>query len=550
MTSGRDPARRLLALLDDERTIETRPAADVRADLAAHGVDPAPAIALARRLASERASPASVLLDAVVDDEATEDDVGRLETAPIAEVRGAVPAGTAASVAAGAGLRAGRPSNVVGIRRARSRRLVLGWTGSLAGIAACLVVLAVVWPDIPGLDALRRPTAPDQSVAMSVEQGAPADQDSSLDERAIDPQDDRSAAPGLARLAAPTAPAEPQRAPAAPTSRLQYVAPPGPVGGAPDAASPSEQEAFTGEFRSGESADSRPVAEEVGRSTAAPVSPGVASDAELRALGEAAGRLVGRVAVEQDRVGPPDTLSDTVPGEPPAPGAAVLLEPVPADIAPAVPTTRPKPEQPVSQLADAAPAVPVPSPKPDAPAPTSDEIIAALGTDQQEVRSGGVRVLNVVAAPESSAPPVTSALPELESAFVTVEQPAGAVAVTGLSSETEIAALRAPDERVTALLIVDPTLLPEPVSAIGPMARANLPEGDLIDRLADARRAANGRAVVALVSLEGPAGARDAAIVVRDATDELAQFRLPPTLLRGLLGDRAVGYELVTIPAR
>src|SRR5262249_58941486 len=58
-------ARRLLALLVDE-AIETEPMAEVRADLAALGLDPARAIALARRLATgATASPAVALLDKV-----------------------------------------------------------------------------------------------------------------------------------------------------------------------------------------------------------------------------------------------------------------------------------------------------------------------------------------------------------------------------------------------------------------------------------------------------------------------------------------------------
>ncbi|MEE8272413.1 MAG: hypothetical protein V3R98_11885 [Alphaproteobacteria bacterium] len=157
-------------------------------------------------------------------------------------------------------------------------------------------------------------------------------------------------------------------------------------------------------------------------------------------------------------------------------------------------------------------------------------------------------------APDSyAAPPVaSSAAPEPDAGLDLAEQAAGDAADAVEFSDTVVATLRGPDERVTALLIVDPTLMPEAMTAVGPMAPAgaDLPKGDLIDRLADARRAANGRAVVALVSLEGPAGVRDAALVVRDATDASAGLEPPSTLLRGLLGDRAVGYELVTIPAR
>ena len=120
------PARRLLALLTDEQAIETEPIAEVRADLAALGLDPSRAIASARRFAAGAASPAVALLGRIAKAEESDDEIRRLEHGEITAVRRGLEEGTTAATIANAQRVAGRDSNVVGLRRRRSRRLLYG----------------------------------------------------------------------------------------------------------------------------------------------------------------------------------------------------------------------------------------------------------------------------------------------------------------------------------------------------------------------------------------------------------------------------------------
>lgn len=146
MSAAVRPARRLLALLEDEPSLESRPRAEVDSDLAMLGVDSAGSIQFARGLAAANAGPATALLDAVIDDESVAAEIAALETADIDDVRGRLPAGAIAAVTAEAQRRAGQHSNVVGIGR-RRRSAVWAWTGSLVGMAACaLIVVAAWWP--------------------------------------------------------------------------------------------------------------------------------------------------------------------------------------------------------------------------------------------------------------------------------------------------------------------------------------------------------------------------------------------------------------------
>jgi len=135
------PARRLLALLADEQTIETEPIAEVRADLAALGLDPARAIASARRLVAGSASPAVALLGRIAEAEEIDDEIRRLEQADIAAVRRSIEEGATAATIANAQRAAGRDSNVVDLRRQRSRRLIYGLSGLAAALAASLVLI-------------------------------------------------------------------------------------------------------------------------------------------------------------------------------------------------------------------------------------------------------------------------------------------------------------------------------------------------------------------------------------------------------------------------
>jgi hypothetical protein len=137
--SGATPARMLLARLVDEQAIESEPIAEIRADLAALGIDPSRSIALSRRLAAQANGPAATLLRRIAESEAEDDEIRRLETADIGAVRRSLPEGTTAAAAARARRAAGSNSNVVGLRRRRSRRLLYGLSGVAAAMAASLV---------------------------------------------------------------------------------------------------------------------------------------------------------------------------------------------------------------------------------------------------------------------------------------------------------------------------------------------------------------------------------------------------------------------------
>jgi hypothetical protein len=137
--TGAAPARRLLARLIDEQAIETEPIAEVRTDLAALGIDPARAIALSRRLAADAHSPAAALLRRIADSEDDDDEIRRLEQMDIGAVRQGLPQGATAATAGRARRAAGIDSNVVDLRRRRSRRLLYGLSGVAAAMAASLV---------------------------------------------------------------------------------------------------------------------------------------------------------------------------------------------------------------------------------------------------------------------------------------------------------------------------------------------------------------------------------------------------------------------------
>jgi hypothetical protein len=132
-------ARRLLALLVDEQAIETEPIADVRVDLAALGLDPARAVAMARRLVAGVATPAVTLLGKIDAAEESDDEIHRLEQADIGAVRRNLAAGTTAAATANAQRAAGRQASVVGLRRRRPRRLWYGLGGVAAALAASVV---------------------------------------------------------------------------------------------------------------------------------------------------------------------------------------------------------------------------------------------------------------------------------------------------------------------------------------------------------------------------------------------------------------------------
>ncbi|HZF34921.1 MAG TPA: hypothetical protein VE914_14070 [Candidatus Angelobacter sp.] len=141
------PARRLLAGLVDEQGLETEPIAEVRADLAALGVDPVRSVALARRLAAGAASPAITLLGKIAEAEEDDDEIARLEHAEADSVRRRVGEGVAAAAIANAQRAAGGQSNVVGLRRRRPRRLLYGLGGIAVALAASVVFYVGLSPN-------------------------------------------------------------------------------------------------------------------------------------------------------------------------------------------------------------------------------------------------------------------------------------------------------------------------------------------------------------------------------------------------------------------
>lgn len=142
----RQMGRRLLAMLADETTIETEPIEDVLADLAAMGIEPSCSIALSRQLAPETVSPATVLLRAVDNSEEREREIERLERSDLADVRAQLPTGTAAGLTARARRSVGDDTAIVGMRQRRSRRMLLGWGGAAAGLAASIILAISLSP--------------------------------------------------------------------------------------------------------------------------------------------------------------------------------------------------------------------------------------------------------------------------------------------------------------------------------------------------------------------------------------------------------------------
>lgn len=134
-------ARRLLAGLVDEQALETEPIAEVRADLAALGLDPTRAIGLARRLATGGSSPALALLGKITEADGDDDEIRRWERADIATIRRDLHPGAAASAVAHAQRAAGQDTKVVSLAsRRRPRRLLYGLGGVAVALAASVVL--------------------------------------------------------------------------------------------------------------------------------------------------------------------------------------------------------------------------------------------------------------------------------------------------------------------------------------------------------------------------------------------------------------------------
>jgi len=147
MTMHPTPAERLLSMLENESALEALPAGEVRDGLVALGIDPARSVAFAKSLARGE-SPGGKLMGALMAGDEEDDEIARIESADIEDVRAAGDPGTAAAIAAEARRKAGADDKIVGLdakRRKRSRLIV--WGGPLAGIAASLLVVTVFLGD-------------------------------------------------------------------------------------------------------------------------------------------------------------------------------------------------------------------------------------------------------------------------------------------------------------------------------------------------------------------------------------------------------------------
>ncbi len=168
---------RLIAGLDDASSIERRPIEEVRAALLQTGLDPAPSIALARRLASgDTAGSAAGLLRKIEAADAVDAEIEDLEQAPIDQVRATLRSATGPTVTGRE-----RSSAHGDAQPSKRRRLrALGWGGSLIGIAASVLLFAAVRPDVlerqerieAGTAAVRSPpTAGEDEASMAEEAG-------------------------------------------------------------------------------------------------------------------------------------------------------------------------------------------------------------------------------------------------------------------------------------------------------------------------------------------------------------------------------------------
>lgn len=137
------PAERLLSMLEEDGAVEALPANEVRAELTAFGVDPARSIAFAKSLARDGGSPGGRLMGALLAAEEEDEEIARIESADIGEVRARVHHGAAAAIAAEAHRKAGIDDNVValGDKRRKRRRSLVVWGGPLAGIAASVLIV-------------------------------------------------------------------------------------------------------------------------------------------------------------------------------------------------------------------------------------------------------------------------------------------------------------------------------------------------------------------------------------------------------------------------
>lgn len=143
------------------------------------------------------------------------------------------------------------------------------------------------------------------------------------------------------------------------------------------------------------------------------------------------------------------------------------------------------------------------------------------------------------------APPATLAAPEPErfadESAVANRPDAG---LAGRNEEPAATAERfrtAPAGSVAAMLLIDPDRAPTQLQS------QTLPSGGLAGRLAEARRLAGDRPVIALFTVQNDAGSRDYAQV--PLAPRTTQQQLPPLPLARLLAPDAAEYDFIPLPS-
>ncbi len=145
MTGDRRQIRaRLAAALDEAQAIESLPIDEVRAALFDLGVDPTASIRLAQRMASSGANdPAAALLQKLDHAETVDAEIAALEEADIDDIKAALSAETEGARRSDRS----RSEKIVPIEPKQRRLSALGWSSSLIGIAASVLLFIAVRPD-------------------------------------------------------------------------------------------------------------------------------------------------------------------------------------------------------------------------------------------------------------------------------------------------------------------------------------------------------------------------------------------------------------------
>ncbi len=500
MSAATTPARRLLAILEEESGLETRPLDEILADLEAHGVDPAGPTRLARRLAEQSSGPAAALLGAVLEDEAAEAEIAALESADLDSVRDRLEVGTVAAVAAEAQRRAGAQSNVVGLRRRRSA--AWAWAGSLVGMAACaLIVVGVWWPHAEDF----APTP-----EMAAVEALPPMADRALEAQSGPPE---ALSSGLDRLASPAFQADS-------------------VEGDADAASASsalpEPSAAPAEIAGAERPRQSVPELRIERLEALP-------EADVSSGAAAGGAPVGRGDPEAQ-----DALEALL-SAPPGPRAGLRVE------------SAPVPEVEASVATETAPlsageVAPPPPRRPEWRAQTDAGLDDAPDVAEAEA---------LAEVPEAES---AGAVPTMPQALMDAAEPASefrsGAAERGLAvvPTTDPSALAAGFPRIVELLPIDPLIAPSMGALTSVDARRErglTTDSEVLrGRIADMREVAAGRHIVALATVEEAGQTYDTVIVLRDAAAEIPTPEEPDILLILLFGDRAEVFEQIRLPPR